>query len=425
MNHEIFFEYGDSLIGQESLKQVIIQLEPEIQRIHQAITHQNNSPYSFLQLPFDETLRKKVIQLVEQKKALQPTALFIIGIGGSNLGTKAIHEALAGIFYNEINGTLRCYYVDTIEDQYTNQLLTILEKLLQRGDNALLVVVSKSGTTTETLANAALFIDLLAHYRPQTFSEYLVAITDEESPLWKSAQESNVSVLSIPRSVGGRFSVLSAVGLFPLSFLSFNSAALQAGARRVLENFPHNKYAKMAAEMAALIFLHYQAGRNILDTFIFGPSLGSLGAWYRQLVGESLGKDNKGMTPTVSIGSTDLHSVTQLYLGGPADKFTIFITGSYKESLEIPLTLFSKNLGQLPLARLQQAILQGVQQAYKKREHPFVAFDLGMLTEETLGTFLSMRMLEIVYVGFLLKVNPFDQPEVELYKEQTRKVLAS
>jgi glucose-6-phosphate isomerase len=423
MNQALSWDYGDSLIDQKELTPFLNLLKIHNNFIQKELNKKYHSPYGFLHLPADEPLRLQIHNLIADKKTHKPTALFIIGIGGSNLGTQAIQQALRGIYYNEVSSPIKCYYMDTLEDLYTQQLLIILEKLLQQGEYPLVVIISKSGTTLETLANTALSLQLLQKYRPHTFTEHLVIITDQGSPLEQSAQEHNIALVSIPPQVGGRFSVLSAVGLFPLALLSFDIDALHNGARKILDNFPHNCYVENAMHMAALIFMHYQAGKNILDTFVYGPSLAALGAWYRQLVGESLGKNGKGMTPTVSVGTTDLHSVVQLYLGGPLDKFTIFLQAHYQKTLIIPSTIFSKNLENPSVALFQNALLQGVQAAYKQRQHPFACFNLNTMTEETLGTFMYMRMLEVIYLGVLMEVNPFDQPHVELYKEQTRKVL--
>jgi glucose-6-phosphate isomerase len=423
MKTMINLNYGDSLIGQNLINEIIIQLKPEMEHIKGELHNNYNSAYGFINLAFDEKLNRSVTELSQKKRNLNPTTLFIIGIGGSSLGIKAVHEALAGIFYNEVSVS-HCYFVDTIADSYTQQLLIILEKILLQGEMVLIIVISKSGTTTETLTNAAFFLELMIKYRPHSLHDSIICITDENSPLLHRAQQHNFSIIALPAAIGGRFSVFSPVGLFPLSLLGYDINAICRGAQKVFENFPSNDYAQQAAQMAALIFINYQKGKNILDTFVFNPSLESLGAWYRQLVGESLGKNGKGMTPTVSVGTQDLHSVTQLYLGGPEDKFTIFIHNEAQETLLIPTNLFSKDYTPtISVARLHNAIFQGVQAAYKAKERSFVSWDLNILTEERLGLFLSMRMLEIVYVGFLLGINPFNQPEVELYKEQTRKVL--
>lgn len=175
---------------------------------------------------------------------------------------------------------------------------------------------------------------------------------------------------------------------------------------------------------------------TIHDLFVFSVQLESLGKWYRQLVGESLGKEfdtdgNKvhvGITPTVSVGSIDLHSVGQLYLGGPYDKFISFLSiDEHKPTISVPkLAQFDElvaNIQGKPLASIMQAILHGVKAAYKKSERPFCSFIWPTLSPYYLGQFMQLSLLEIVYLGNLLNVNPFDQPNVEQYKDETRKVL--
>jgi glucose-6-phosphate isomerase len=186
---------------------------------------------------------------------------------------------------------------------------------------------------------------------------------------------------------------------------------------------------------AATIFYHQKKGKNINDTFIFHPELESVGKWYRQLMGESLGKEHDlqgnvihaGVTPTVSVGSTDLHSVGQLYLGGPRDKITTFVyTEDTTQTVRIPDTL------EFPLVEgisgkndsdIMKAICEGTKIAYKNQGLPFMEVILEKISEKELGAFLQFKMIEMMYLGQLLNVNAFDQPHVELYKVETKRIL--
>ncbi len=251
------------------------------------------------------------------------------------------------------------------------------------------------------------------------------------------AAEKGFDVLEIPKKVGGRFSVFSSVGLFPLGLIGINFDELLSGARLLRDKCLTSEVINNPAALSAcLIYIHYKKGMNIHDMFLFSPDLESIGKWYRQLMGESIGKEfNReqkkvfcGITPTVSIGSTDLHSMAQLYLGGPYDKFTTFIRVlKNKESVKIPdFPDYSKlvdNIQNIQLSKIMNAILDGVQIAFKKGERPFAEIYLPDKSPSSIGQLLQMKMMEMMYLGFLMNVNPFDQPNVDDYKIETKKIL--
>ena len=182
--------------------------------------------------------------------------------------------------------------------------------------------------------------------------------------------------------------------------------------------------------------MHYEIGKNISDLFLFANDLESLGKWCRQLIAESLGKEfnkkgetvNTGITPVVSIGSTDLHSMAQLYLGGPYDKFTTFLSVENSNShINVPtLERYSKlvfGIQGTSLESVMSAIVEGTKAAFRKGGRPFMEIKLPYKSEYSIGQFLQFKMIETIFLGYLLDVNPFDQPNVESYKEETRKIL--
>ncbi|MDR3646491.1 MAG: hypothetical protein P4L22_03045 [Candidatus Babeliales bacterium] len=386
---QIKFEYKKTcLIQKVTIDSLLEKLEPEIQ---------NASRYAFTYLPFDEENIKCVKKIVLEKQALNPTTLVVIGIGGSNLGTWAVQEAINGKLGNKV------YFADTVDSDYINNIAKLIEQELIADKNVIFNVVSKSGTTIETIAIFEFFLSILKKYKPNNFNDYIVITTDQDSVLFKYAQDIKCSVLTISKNLGGRYSVLSAVGLFPLSMLGVNIQELLHGASKCDVN--------NAAISAALLYKHYKNGINIHDTFLFSVDLENLGKWYRQLMAESLGKDGIGITPTVSIGSTDLHSMVQLYLGGPIDKFTTFVT---IENTNTEINEFSK---------IMNSIIKGTQIAYQKNNRPFCIIEIENKSEYNLGQFMQIKMYEIVFLGYLLCVNPFDQPNVEDYKVETKKIL--
>lgn len=424
------------LVPESEIASYQTQLESEIKRAGQALTQGYNTPYAAINLANDAAMLEIINNVVEQKMALKPTVLVVIGIGGSNLGAMAVHGAVNGKFYNESPQGLKVYWADTVDADYIQHILAVVTSQLAQGNNILLNVVSKSGATTETAANFQLLVAVLQQYKKDAYRECVVATTDKDSVLWRLAQAEHFACLEIPAQVGGRFSVLSAAGLFPLGMLGVDISQLLAGAASVMPLCTDNNLVDNPAAMSAVILAyHYGRGKNIHDTFLFSNELESVGKWYRQLMGESIGKTNNaqelvGITPTVSLGSTDLHSVGQLYLGGPQDKMTSFImVGKTQQDFLVPhnaaFATLVQDLQGHTLHDIMQAIAQGVQAAYTKRGLPFVSFILPEKSAYYIGQLLQYKMLEIIYLGYLLGVNPFDQPQVELYKKETRDILES
>lgn len=431
-------DFSNSLCSQGELLPLLKKLEPEIERAKIGCSSGYDSVYASLHLPTDVQYHATVQAMIDEKKQLLASILIVIGIGGSNLGIQAVQEALGGILYNETNPLLKVYYADTVDSEYIKTLLCIAQSELQKGNRILINGITKSGTTTETIVNFELFITLLQQYYPDTYNQYVVVTTDENSVLWHIAQKNNYSLLAIPVAVGGRFSVLSAVGLFPLGMLHMPIYDLLAGAASMLSLATDTTIEyNVVAHSAATLYAQYCKGIVIQDMFVFSHQLRSVGAWYRQLMGESIGKERdrqgniveRGITPTVSVGSVDLHSVGQLYLGGPRDKCSTFITiEKNKDELIIPhLAEFEQSVANIQgksVSSILEAIVQGVKTAYTKQQRPFISLMLPEISAWHIGELLQFKMIEMMYLGYLLEVNPFDQPNVESYKIETRKLLA-
>ncbi len=337
-------------------------------------------------------------------------SIVVVGIGGSNLGTLAVYQAL--------RPKKKMYFAETLDARRLDRILGALEH------PATFFIVSKSGTTTETAANAAVLLS------KREKGDQVIAVTDQGSALWQWAQAHAFDTLAVPKNVGGRYSVFTAVGLAPLALAGVRIDKLLKGARDITARCLSYEIAQNPAAQSALaIWNHWKSGKTIHDTFLFEPDLEGLGKWYRQLTGESVGKMGKGITPTVSIGTTDLHSVAQLYFDGPKDKFTTFISAAdhgkdfivkSKEGIDqlvphVSGKRFSDILG---------AILAAVKSTYQKQNLPFASIELPEISEEAIGALLQMKMMEMMYLGKLMGVNPFDNPGVEAYKEETRSLLA-
>jgi len=429
-------ETASVALGQ--LHEIMRGARSEIERMIAARTQGYDTPYASINLPADAAMQDTIKKVIASHQQRNPAALVVIGIGGSCLGAMAVHEILYGRRYNEQHDVMRVYYVDTIDADMLHETLAAVEALLKAGRQVVINAISKSGTTTETVVNFELFYDLIKRYCPTDYQKSIVITTDKGSKLWEFAQEEGIAAFAVPQLVGGRYSVFSAVGLFPLGLIGVDIDALCAGAQEAVERNTSLDFERnYAIQRAAVLYAQYNVGKHIHDSFMFTVDGASLGAWYRQLMGESIGKEHDrngkqvriGITPTVSVGSVDLHSVGQLYLGGPRDKVTTFVAVAHdNHTITVPqYAAFEKLVAKIQkksVSSIFMAILQGVQAAYTNEGLPFMTITLPKKEARYVGQLMQMQMLEIMYVGYMFNIDPFDQPQVELYKKETRKILA-
>jgi len=386
---------------------------------------------SFINLPTDKVLVEEVIDLVKEKKTNALKYIFLIGIGGSNLGVKALYEAM----YEFSHHTPKIFFLDTINSQLLEKARIFIDKTLKNPDECLVVVITKSGKTTETVVNAEIIFSALAKkFGKNKTYEQMVVITDDGSSLWKEAKEKKISTLSIPKIITGRTSVFSSVGLFPMSIVGLGDIEFFLKKIEEMRDCSLSKdIFKNPALLSALVtYCHIIDGKTITNTFFFNRELESMGKWYAQLIAESVGKrhtsngitERIGITPTTSIGSTDLHSVLQLYIDGPQDKLTTFVWFDGKESEKIPqeteFNLVPAIKGKTS-TEVITAIYEATKQAYKKEKLPFMEVVMEDISD--LGVFMQFKMMEVIYLAKLLNVNPFNQPAVEYYKKETRRLL--
>jgi glucose-6-phosphate isomerase len=434
---DIRVDFSAGMLNSAELAELEVNLLPEVERIKAAQKTGYDTAYGCLNLAGDMQMIQQVKMVVSRMKELKPSTLVVVGIGGSNLGTLAVQEALLGKFTGHKQG-LKVYYADTVDSDYIHDILQLVDQELRNKRTVIINIVSKSGSTTETIANGELFIELLKRYYGADHHQYVVVTTDNDSALWKLAHHEQYTCLGIPRLVGGRYSVFSPVGLFPLGLMGIDIEQLCAGAHAMRSSCTATTLAANSAlRSAATLFAHYQQRRTIHDTFVFSVALEGVGKWYRQLMGESIGKEYdlggnrvyRGITPTVSVGSTDLHSVGQLYLGGPRDKVTTFITVDHTHATcTVPhYPLFDALVPHIQgknLATIMAAIIQGTQRAYAEHLLPYMVIILPEVSAWSVGQLMYLKMYEMIYLAYLLQVNPFDQPNVESYKQETRKILA-
>lgn len=373
-----------------------------------------------------DAYRDAILRAVSECCSVGCDAILVVGIGGSSLGASAVYEALAG------NRNIECvplYFLETIDpDEHL-----YLEDLIGSGGSVHIIIISKSGTTFETAINSAFVIDILQATRPHDWKSYVTIISDLGSSLAEQAKKMAVRFLEIPGDVGGRFSIFSPVGLFPLALAGIDIDELCRGAVDELADFKTTGIDSRAAMSAKQLYSAYEQGFFVHDTFIWDAALEQLGKWYRQLCAESLGKRENvhgavvetGILPTVSVGTQDLHSMVQFYLGGPRHLITTFVTVTAQESVTIPKNEFcDSHYAGRDLDSVRRAIFTGVCAAYRDDKRPFMVINLEK-TPYDIGRFMIMKMLEIILVGAQLEVNVFDQPEVEKYKRIARAAFMS
>ncbi|MBI2775470.1 hypothetical protein HYX58_05675 [Candidatus Dependentiae bacterium] len=431
----IFFSDNNSLVPDREIKIIVEKLSSQKERMKSGVEKRYETDYASLYAPFDQDARHIIKKEIARVSNYDPSLIVVIGIGGSNLGTKAIWQAMQG-FCNTAQKIEVCY-ADTVDPEFSACLIKKVENILINNKTVALVVATKSGTTTETIANFELLLGILKKYRPDNYFQFVTIITDHQTPLYDIAVHHNFGLLSVPKKVGGRFSTLSAVGLFPLGLMGIDVDALCDGAASIIRDEIVDEKTNDSAQSAAINYWHYINGKPMRDIFLFSVLLEGIGHCYRQYIGESLGKQfdvqkkevRVGITPLVSIGTIDLHSVGQLYYGGPRDKNTTFITvKKMRADVHVPqMNEFDscvKNIQGISFSAIMNAVISGVKDSYENEGLPFTSIELPEISSFYLGQLLQFAMIETMFVGYLLNINPFDQPHVELYKQETRKILA-
>lgn len=409
-------------LSQKAIDSYMRACDPIITMLRNKQADAAMSPYVFLQIPYQEEQRIHTIKTCTKNLSnTRPIdVVMVIGIGGSSLGTQAIYTALR---HHLPHDAPQLWCADTIDPVTTYGLLTAMEQALRANKNIVLVIISKSGTTLETCANASLYIDVLRTHVTD-IKHHVIIITDPGSPLETHAQQEGISHALVPPPLGGRFSVFSAVGLVPLMLMGIDIHALLHGAQQAthaLERSPETMSQQVAVLAAA-----YDAGFVIHDTFVTAPHLAAYGAWYRQLLAESLGKyhtihgsqQRVGMTPTVSCIANDLHSMAQLYLAGPRRTITTFVDIA---CTKIPTVTIPHD--KYPVQHIHKALCTGIYTAYREAQLPYLHTTSSTCSTETWGYMMQQQMIIITMLGHLWNINPFDQPQVEDYKKWTRAFL--
>ncbi len=381
------------------------------------------------ELPFYDLPGQQIGALQEAAARLEGAAsdLVVLGIGGSALGLIALNSALRSP-YPWAEGRPNLHVLDNIDPE---RLRSTLERLEPR--KTLVNVITKSGDTAETMASFLIFRKWLIEGAGQAgYRERMLVTTDRrKGALRRIADEEKLAGFEVPDGVGGRFSVLTPVGLLPAALLGIDVPRLLAGAgtmsARVLNPEPLENPAYLGA---ALHCLGYASGRRISVMMAYSDRLYDLADWYRQLWAESLGKRldldgaevHVGPTPIKARGVTDQHSQLQLYKEGPDDKlFTLLRTGRFQRDLEIPKAFPELEavayLGGHTLGELFQAEARATEAALVKAGRPVASVTFPEVGPGEVGEFFCWLEVLTVAAGALLGINPLDQPGVEEGKQ--------
>lgn len=359
--------------------------------------------------------------------------LVILGIGGSGLGARTLRDALLGPLWNEKSGEQRehfprIYVVDNVDPTAVRDLLGRLD--LRK---TLFNVVSKSGSTAETMAAYLVVEGLLieAVGAEKARGHFLFTTDPFKGALRRIAEAEEIPSLPVPENVGGRFSVLSPVGLLPAAVAGIDISKILQGARDMDERCRTSDLAANPAGLLAVL-LHTADAELSAPIHVMMPyanRLRSFTLWFQQLWAESLGKvradgSNVGPTPLPAIGATDQHAQVQLFMEGPLDKVVVFIAVDPEgEPVSIPNHRASvEGLGYLgghSLDELLDAERRATTEALRRRGLPNLTISIGRLTPESLGGLLMLWQIATVYAGVLYGIDPMSQPGVELGKQLT------
>ena len=386
-----------------------------------------DSPYPFMNLPFGRFQFTEMHTLAHSINTGGIRNLVLLGIGGSSLGTETIYHAILNPFHNlsedSRDNRPRYFILDNIDPHTINRVMDLIGR---DKDHTVLVVISKSGETPETISQFMIFNELLKG--SASMQDRIVLITDKDKGILKEiAGKEGYPVLSVPDGVGGRFSVLTPVGLFPSLLMGLDIDALMSGARDMaLHIREKSSTMNMAMILAGVLYLMDKKGKHLHIMMPYCERLSAFADWFRQLEAESLGKGGCGPTPVKALGVTDQHSQLQLYIDGPKDKLVMLLYGG-TETRPIPASFpYLEDLEYLQGKDLQdlfQAELAGTTLSLAEANTPNLTINIEEVSCYSLGALFFLFEMVVTYLGRLYNVNPFDQPGVELGKVYTKAIM--
>ena len=334
---------------------------------------------------------KELIKKLKNYKTFQ-----LVGMGGSILGSKAIYEFLKKKIKKKI------IFFDDLDESLENKL---------NKDRVLNIIISKSGNTLETISNANLLLNKK--------SSNLFITEKNNNPLRSLAKKLKADIVDHNNYIGGRYSVLSEVGMIPSELIGLNEKKFKQY-NNLIKN---NKFINILLDSVASTLYFYKKGKSNSVILNYDSRSENLFKWYQQLIAESLGKKSKGILPIISNVPKDNHSTMQLFLDGKKNNFFTFFFTHEKNSKKIikknlPEKLYFLN--NQSINSIKYAQKKATEKVFLKKKIPFRSFEVFNRDENTLGELFTFFILETILLGRALKVNPYDQPAVELIKKQTK-----
>ena len=415
-------KYLESFISEDDYKSIA----PQIVKAHNLLKTKSGAGSDFLgwvTLPEDYDKNEfELIKASARKICENSQVLIVIGIGGSYLGARAVIEFIKSQNYNALpKSTPDIYFAgNTISSRYLAELKAVI------GTRDFSVnVISKSGTTTEPAVAFRLFKEMLEErYGKEGAKERIFVTTDrEKGTLKKFADSEGWQTFVVPDDVGGRYSVLTAVGLLPIAAAGIDIDALMLGARDAMKKYDDpdielNDCYKYAAARNIL----YRKGKKIEMMVSYEPAYTMMNEWFKQLFGESEGKDGKGIFPSSAVFSTDLHSMGQYIQQGERHLFETVVFFN-NDLADVPIDEDENNVDSLNflagknLAFVNRKAFEGTVLAHTDGGVPNIILELDNMNEYDLGSLIYFLEKACAVSGYVLGVNPFDQPGVESYKK--------
>jgi glucose-6-phosphate isomerase len=409
--------------------------EIEVNKLQSEVSNAHDSLHSFsglgseftgwLNLP-DGITEDEItdIERTADKIRKECTAFVVVGIGGSYLGSKAVINALKGEYSNYIDGSSpKVFFAgNSLSERDLGGLL----KVLQNEKDVIVNVISKSGRTIEPALSFRILRDFMVKkYGRKEAARRIYASTDPNGGILREmAIEEGYKTFPVPENIGGRYSVLTAVGLLPIAVSGIDIRKIISGARVAAESCSNeNIMENEAYKYAAVRKILYDRGKRVEILANFEPRISFISEWWKQLFGESEGKEGKGIFPASVNYSTDLHSLGQYVQDGSKVLFETFINMRNNDDeygIEIPSD--PGNLDQLEylsgkrLSTINKCAFGGTRKAHTDGGVENIVIEIDELNEESVGGLLYFFMKSCAVSGYLLGVNPFDQPGVEAYK---------
>ena len=410
----------------------LLAMEQEVSAAHAALTERSGagSEYTdWLDLPLREP-NKEINRILKAAKKIRSDSevCVVVGIGGSYLGSRAAIELLQGPNHNlkKGKGDPQIFFAgNNLSTRHWNELMGMLED-----KDFSVIVISKSGTTTEpAIAFRSLRWMLERKYGTDKANKRIYAITDPcKGALHQMATEAGWEEFHIPAGVGGRYSVLTAVGLLPMAVAGIDILEVLSGGADAKEAYDLRSYENPVWLYAAVRNLLYRSGKAIEVFVSFEPGFRMLGSWWQQLFGESEGKDGKGLFPATAEFTTDLHSLGQLIQSGQRNLFETMVRFDPPEK-KLSIGGDWKNLDGLnylegkTLDYVDENACLGTIGAHVDGGVPVITMDCGELTARKVGELFYFLELCCAVSAYILGVNPFNQPGVELYKRNMFQLL--